>query len=237
MPVKDVSVWGCAIREERIHTALPVQVVMTRSEHAMKQIAYTLDVSRRGARLAGVKGVESTGQFITVKRNANEGRFRVVWIGRPRSPQEGQIGIECLDCEKVIWDVDFAKAREDFQPIGMAGPSRLWQSARQREGKSEDYSCSGTAYVWAEEIGVQRLEAQLTRLGLDGCQIESSVPLPLNTVLLLHLHIGEIQLTVKGIRHEKDVASGAWIELTHIRRGDRLILEGLIARLGAGKTD
>ncbi len=70
-------------------------------EQAINQIAYTLDVSRRGARLAGITGLKGPGQLIVVRRNMGEARFRVVWIGRPRSPQEGQVGIECVEPDKT----------------------------------------------------------------------------------------------------------------------------------------
>ena len=51
------------------------------------------------------------------------------------------------------------------------------------------------------------------------------------------LHVGETQLTAKGILREKDAASGGWVEFTHIRRGDRRALQSLIARLPGRTTD
>jgi hypothetical protein len=93
---------GCHIRELRIHAALPVRVAWAESEQAIRQIAYTLDVSPRGARLGGVKGLKGPGQLILVRRNTDEAQFRVIWIGRPRTPEEGQVGIECVESDKVI---------------------------------------------------------------------------------------------------------------------------------------
>jgi len=228
---------GCHIRELRIHAALPVRVAWAESEQAIKQIAYTLDVSPKGARLGGVKGLKSPGQVIVVRRNTDEARFRVIWIGRPRTPEEGQIGIECVESDKVIWDVDFAQAEEDFQPMGTAssGSAHLWKPASQTQAKPTDYSCPGSAKVWADEADT-RTEAWLTRIGFSGCELETAARLPLNSPLVLQLHIGETELTVKGARREKDIA-GAWIEFTHIRRGDRTILQGLMARLSSGKKD
>ena len=205
------------------------------SEQEIKQIAYTLDVSPKGARLAGVKGLKCPGQLIVVRRKTDEAQFRVIWIGRLHTQQEGQIGIECVEAGKIIWDVDFSQAQEDFQPLGTASSStvRSWKPAAQTEEDHQYYSCPGSAIVWADEIGAQRIEADLIRMSLSGCEIEAA-QLPLNSPLLLQLNIGETELTVKGARRAKDIA-GHWIEFTHIRRGDRLILEGLIARLSAAK--
>ena len=219
----------CHIRELRIHTALPVRVNWAESEQAINQIAYTLDVSRKGARLAGVTGLKGPGQLIVVRRNMGEARFRVVWIGRPRSPQEGQVGIECVEPDKTIWDIDFAKAQEDFESVGTASSGSA--------ARPVDCSCSGTVKVWAEEFGSQCIEARLTAIGLSRCRIECATPLLRNCQLLFQLRIGETQLTIKGILHEEDVASGAWVEFTHIRRGDRRILQSLVVQLSRWKKD
>ena len=103
-------------------------MVWGENEQAIKRIAYTLDVSPKGARLGGVIGLK-TGQLIVVRRNTKEAQFRVVWIGRPRTPEEGQIGIECVEADKAIWDVDFAQAQEDFQPMATTSSSavRSWK--------------------------------------------------------------------------------------------------------------
>jgi hypothetical protein len=226
---------GGHIRELRIHAALPVRVAWEDSEQPIKQVAYTLDVSPKGARLAGVKGLKSPGQLIVVRRNTDEARFRVVWIGQLRTPQEGQIGIECVENDKIIWDVDFSQAEEDFQPLESSSAVRSWKPATQTKEDHRNYSCPGSAVVWADDIGAQRIEAGLIRMGFSECEIETAAQLPLNSPLLLHLKIGEAQLTVKGARCEKHTA-GTWIEFTHIRRGDRATLVGLIARLSAGKS-
>ena len=225
---------GCHIRELRIHAALPVRVAWTECEQPVKQVAYTLDVSPKGARLAGVKGLKTPGQLIVVRRNTEEAQFRVVWIGQLRTPQEGQIGIECVEADKIIWDVDFSQAQEDFQPLETSSV-RSWKPAKQKEEDHRDYSCSGSAIVWADEIGSERVEVGLTRMGFSGCEIETDARLLLNRPLLLHLKIGETQLTVKGTRREKEIGAGTSIVFTHIRRGDRATLVGLIAQLSSGK--
>jgi hypothetical protein len=140
-----------------------------------------------------------------------------------------------VEADKIIWDVDFSQAQEDFQPLETSSSAvRSWKPHTEEDHRN--YSCPGSARVWADEIGAQRLEVGLTRMGFSGCEIETATQLPLNIPLLLHLKIGEAQLTVKGTRREKDIASCTWIDFTHIRRGDRAILVGLIARLSGEKN-
>lgn len=211
-----------------------MRVAWSECEQPIKQLAYTLDVSPKGARLAGVKGLKEPGQLIVVRRNTDEAQFRVIWIGRLHTPQEGQIGVECVETDKIIWDVDFSQAEEDFQPLETTNSSvvRSWKPQKEEEDH-RNYSCIGSAKVWADETGSERVEAGLTRLGFSGCEIETDARLALNSPLLLQLKIGETQLTVKGTRRESNART--WIEFTHVRRGDRAILVGLISQLSVQK--
>jgi hypothetical protein len=206
-----------------------VRVSWAENEQATMQMACTLDVSPRGACVAGVKGLKGPGQIIAVRRNTSEARFRVAWIGQPRTPQEGRVGIECVDSGKIIWDVDFAKAEEDFESIGMAIPGVA--------AKPPDYSCLGTVKVWSEELGSEATEARLTAIGLSGCRLDRAEQLPLNNQVLLQVRIGETQLTLKGMRREKDVALGVRVEFTHIRRGDHRVLQHLVIQLSRRTRD
>ena len=200
-----------------------------------RQNAYTLDVSRKGARLAGVTGLTDPGQLIAVRRKTSEARFRVVWIGQPRTPQEGQIGVECVDPDKIIWDVDFANVHEDFEDLGPAKPAAALalKSSSAVGSKAAELPCPGMARVWTEGLDFEDVEARLTTIDWSGCRLDGD-GLPFDRPLLLQLSIGETQLTVKGKRCRNDQASTVRIEFTQIRRGDRHLLEGLIRRLSAG---
>ena len=225
------------IRELRIHAALVVSVTWVDSEQRTKQTAYTIDVSRSGARLAGVRGIESAGLLVAIRRKASEAQFRVIWIGKPKTPQEGQVGVKCVDPDRIIWDVDFNKEHEDFVPIGTAiGIPTYMAKSPDTATNSAVYGCQGTVLVWSEG-SLSGVGCRLTAIGLSGCGIENTGDLPSSSHLLLQVEVEETQLTFKGIRHEWNAVSGAWIEFTHIRRGDRRSLEALIICLSRRKEE
>jgi hypothetical protein len=176
-------------------------------------------VSRKGARLANVRGLEQPGQFVALRRKASEARFRVVWIGRPQSLQEGQIGVECIDADKIIWDFDLAKAHEDFEPIGDLKPG---------DERPPHYSCLGKVVAWPEEGGTSGFEAKLLAIGPSLCEIEG---LGFRGPLLLEIHTEETQVTVKGIAQETKHEGRSRMNFTHIRRGDHRELRELVSRL------
>jgi hypothetical protein len=221
------------VRELRIHAVLPVRVTWTEKKHAIQQVAYTIDVSPKGARLAGLAGLEGSGQLILVRRKASEAKFRVVWVGRSRTPVEGQCGIESVDRDKIIWDVDFKKAHEDFEPVTGSLNSPYFSKASEARMESVLYDCPGKVTVWPSESDSRSIEARLSAIGFLGCKLQNGEGITLGGPVLLQICAGETQLTVKGICQEQK----AWtrIEFTHIRRGDRKILQEIVLRLSAGK--
>ena len=221
----------CIIRELRIHTVLPVWVTWSQDGKARKEYACTLDVSRRGARLASVTGLDGPGQVVAVRRKTSEARFRVVWIGPPHTPCEGQIGVECIDPDKTIWDIDFADVHEDFEPVHSVTPGAISPpGSPSARTKSPNYPCSGTARVWASESASSYTEAKLTGIGLSGPELHGE-GLPLNSLVLLQVQIGQANLTVTGVICAQDSTFRKSVEFSKIRRGDRRVLQQLIAQL------
>ena len=138
--------------------------------------------------------------------------------------------MECIDPDKVIWDV-VAKVHEDFEVLETANSAaRAPKSSSGGGTKLTDYPCPGKAKVWREGIESDGIEARLTSIDLSGCRLEGD-GLPVDRPLLLQLSIGEVQITGKGSRSRNDQR----IVFTHIRRGDHHLLEGLISRLSLGK--
>ena len=69
------------------------------------QTAYSVDVSRSGARLEGVGFLTTPGLTVEVKRGWKKARFRVVWVGETGTTRAGQVGISCLEPDKNIWGI------------------------------------------------------------------------------------------------------------------------------------
>jgi len=69
------------------------------------QTAYSVDVSRSGARLEGVGFLTAPGMTVEIKRGWKKARFRVVWVGEPGTNRAGQVGVLCLEPDKNIWGI------------------------------------------------------------------------------------------------------------------------------------
>jgi hypothetical protein len=65
--------------------------------------AYTVNVSRSGARLTGSRYSQHPGDTVELRRGKDKARFQVVWVGEPGTPVHGQVGVRTLEPAKNIW--------------------------------------------------------------------------------------------------------------------------------------
>ena len=101
-------------REQRTRIALPVKV-HTRDEHgrAVIEIACTMDITPKGARLSGVRCVTHPGEVLQVERGKNKAFYRVMWVGERMTNREGQVGLQCIEPGAAIWDMDFLPSEDE----------------------------------------------------------------------------------------------------------------------------
>jgi hypothetical protein len=62
----------------------------------------TIDISKHGARLRGVRSWDSPGETIGIRYGTEKARYRIV--GLPGTPIDGQVGLYCVDQGRYIWD-------------------------------------------------------------------------------------------------------------------------------------
>ena len=93
-------------KESRSQQAVRVWVYGTDpSGNPFSQTAYSVDVSRSGARLEGVGFLTAPDMTIEIKRGWKKARFRVVWVGEAGTNRAGQVGVMCLEPDKNIWGI------------------------------------------------------------------------------------------------------------------------------------
>src|SRR5271170_6887434 len=73
------------------------------------QHAQVRNISDRGAVLQGMIRPVKAGEILHVQHDEDQAQFRVVWVGKPSTPRQGEIGIESLPSEPSIWDVNLLR--------------------------------------------------------------------------------------------------------------------------------
>jgi CheY-like chemotaxis protein len=78
-----IEVWGQGYRTKDYQESSP-------------QTTSLIDVSHRGARVGGVAFHPRAGEVVHLVSDGVDAQFRVIWVGEPGTPQEGQIGLQSL---------------------------------------------------------------------------------------------------------------------------------------------
>jgi len=101
-------------REQRTRIALPVKVY-TRDEQGrpVMEIACTMDITPKGARLTGVRCVTHPGEVLSVERGKSKAYYRVMWVGDRITNREGQVGLQCIEPDAEIWGVNLLPGEDE----------------------------------------------------------------------------------------------------------------------------
>lgn len=92
-------------RDPRINLALPVRITGTDGDgRSLDQEVMTINISRRGALLKGVRGMLMPGNTISLARVHKKERFRVAWAGGKNTSEAGQVGVAPVDPGTSFWD-------------------------------------------------------------------------------------------------------------------------------------
>jgi len=218
--------------DKRIHVALPIRVTYWDSEQKpCLEMACTYDISAHGARVTGLRGVKQAGEILVVQRGLSKVFCRVVWVGEPKSELQGQVGIQAVECERMMWENELRDMEEVYELLQKdalffrsSGAAHLGNRRRYQR-----FFVQGLAEIPKYQISTQT-RAELKNLSELGCLIETSQNLSPGTDLKLVLNVSNYDLSVKGkVRHRADLGVG--IEFREIRKGDRQVLNYLLRKL------
>lgn len=94
-------------RQQRVPVEIPVKIWGV-DAHArpFAQPASLRTISGRGATLQGVKAQLKPGDVVDLQYQGTKAQFRVVWLGKPGTEMQGEVGVENLSKDVQLWDVD-----------------------------------------------------------------------------------------------------------------------------------
>jgi hypothetical protein len=221
-------------QNKRLHLALPIRV--TYWDDALKpclEMACTYDISEHGARVTGLRCVKEAGEVIAIERGRSKAFCRVVWVGEPNTDVQGQIGLQCVESDKILWEAELRDMVEVYENVSLDGDSKRSRTfaSHERRRRRERFSLEGTAELAEQGANSFNATVILKNMSEIGCLVLTKQMLPAGTELKVTLHVDDQTLTLKGqVRHaEPNVGLG--IEFREIRKGERQILKFLIRKL------
>src|SRR5256885_15709391 len=125
---------------DRLKLVLPVRIWgMDTTGKPFHQMAHTLNVNKSGARLGGVRVIVGNDEIVGVQYKHKKARFKVVWLGKPGTKSQEQLGVTRIAGEPEIWPVELPtlEMRDEYEPP----PSAKKKEIEKRESKR--YAGSG----------------------------------------------------------------------------------------------
>jgi len=98
--------------ETRVKAIIPVKVWLAGSS-VRTLLAYTLDISRHGARLEGLSEAFEAGDTVVVQHGPFRAHFRVCWSGKGR--HGFAIGVASMNPERDIWGLQLPLPPVDME--------------------------------------------------------------------------------------------------------------------------
>ena len=197
--------------------------------------AITIDTSRHGVRLTGVLCWEQPGETIGVTCGTEKARFRIVWVGKRGSKQQGEVGLLCVEHGKYIFGiappsaetgVSHAARPQQRPPLGLSPPTTGANNRR----KDKRYRATGGVNV--REQGAQAGQwAMLHDISGGGCYVETTTPLLPNARVDTMVHVGDIQMQARGYVTVSHRLVGMGMKFTEMSPLNRERLRQLIAIL------
>ena len=156
-------------REPRKAVILPVRIFGTDAHgRPFSENVSTLNVSRDGTALSGVKAEIKVGEIIGLSYGKNKGRFRVAWVGQPATPHIGRVGLINVSPEKPLWEFPLPEpALDEFSRHSM-GSDRRRQARLKCVNSVELHQGGAAAPIWGKAVD----------LSVGGCFVEMPIPLP-----------------------------------------------------------
>jgi hypothetical protein len=202
---------------ERIE--VPVRIFGTDSNgQIFSDKALTVNVSRNGAELTGVRADLGLDEIVGLTHGNNRVHFRVKWIGEAETPQAGHVGLLNIAPEKPLWDFTLPGDAPDF-----------FQPTVVDNRKHPRFRCQNSI-----EIHVQdgpSFWGTVADLSVGGCYVEIPIPLELGKRLKVGIWLGETKAWAEARVAHRTPGMGVGLKFSGVSEADvnliRRFLEGL----------
>jgi hypothetical protein len=157
------------------------------------------------------------GEILALERGKNRALYRVMWIGKRGTPQQDQIGVQCVEQGKVMWDEMLEELEEQYEPV-LAG---LGEQIKAEDGTVEVAPGSAQVQVFNQASGQPVANGELMRLSQKVCQVKTGDKAPPRASVQILITSADLDVRLRGHVLSSDLPGVLSLGLHEIRRGDR----------------
>ena len=120
-------------RDRRIQISLPVHLSAVDSNgQPLEAEVRTINVSRKGALLQGIRGSLVLGDQVSLTRANKSEQFLLAWVGSEDTPGAGQVGVSAVDPATTFWN----DVIETHSQAERAGAQAIYSATSQTRPKA-----------------------------------------------------------------------------------------------------
>ena len=220
---------------KRVKMVLPIRLAGSDIHGGpVNLLAYTLDISRSGARVGGVKANFNVGEIVTIHYKTRKSKFCVCWIGESGTPRTEQIGISYLAPEEDLWKLELPEEElDDFQVPLIQRILRRYQQRPDERRKDERFPVVGKVYIGRPQ-GEGGVLASVVDLSLSGCCIETPHRFIKGSTVKLIMKVMNREIEALGVIRVVEPERGIGVQFLAASNTDTSNLDRVVAQL---KTD
>jgi len=217
---------------DRLKLVLPVRIWgMDTTGKPFHQMAHTLNVNKSGARLGGVRVIVGSDEIIGLQYKHKKARFKVVWLGKPGTKSQEQLGVTRIPGEPEIWPIELPTLEMNDQYEPPTPPKK--KESEKRDLKR--YACSGGIEVRVRHSQRTGVWGALTEISLGGCYTQMNSPYAKDAAVDFVIRVGTVEIKGHGIIRASMNGAGMGVEFVGLPDTDRERLEYLIEKFSRGE--
>ncbi len=179
--------------------------------------AFTRNVSTDGALVEGVQQKLKPGESVGITCGDKKGRFKVVWVGEPGTPREGQIGLESANKGKCIFDV----------AVEAPGPDPFVHTGRRERRQFPRFECDASMELRVEGAPAP-IRGKLSDISMGGCYVQMMMPLRVGSKVDISVWLEAVKISTAGMVTSSHPGFGSGIKFIGMLPADRERLQGYL---------
>ncbi len=193
------------------------------------QNVHASNISSQGAKLSGIEHQLKPGEVIGVQLGDKKARVRVIWVIDAGALHKIQAGVRMLEGQQCPWDQELKEAEK---PV-----SRVTETAASGQDKRRFARHKVPFPIeLRDDRGGATMRTRSTDVSGRGCYIETLMPLPRGTGLVISFWIGAEKINTTGIVRTSDGGVGMGIEFTGLDSQTQDRLQQLVESMAKEPT-
>lgn len=187
------------------------------------QNARASELSSEGAKLSQLNHLLKVGDIIGVQHGDRKARFTIKWVKSIEVPKSFQVGVQILANQSIPW-----------AEVPLNQPKARISRSGAEKRRFIRHNVRFPIVIDFPNKSRPHMQCSATDIGGRGCYVESLVPLPTGTEILITFWIDSEKIHTKGLVRASDPGVGMGIEFVELEMQIQQRLQEYLDKIDQG---